>query len=49
MAGWRLSDRAHELRKQYEDKFKERARGWAWEEETMEKYEEYLEKSIKGI
>lgn len=49
MGGWRLSDRATELRKQYEDKYKEKARGWAWEEETMEEYEEYLDKCIKDI
>lgn len=46
MGNWKLSDKAYELRKKYEEKYQKSARGWSWEEETMEEYEKYLENII---
>lgn len=42
-----LSEKANELCKKYEEKYKTFPRGWAHGEETMEEYEEYLQKELE--
>ena len=42
----KLSEKAYELRKKYNEKFGYYPRGWAHGEETMEEYEKYLEEEL---
>lgn len=43
----KLSEKTYELRNKYNEKFGYYPRGWAHGEETLEEYEEYLEKELK--
>lgn len=49
MGNWKLSDKAYRLKKEYEKMTQKKVRGWSWEEETMEDYENYLEENLKAL
>lgn len=43
---WKLSDKAYKLREDFFEKYGKNPRGWDWEGESMEEYEQYLEKEL---
>jgi len=45
----KLSEKARRLREEYKNKYKEQPKGWEYDKETMQEYEEYLEKELTKL